>query len=315
MSNRPIMFSRFTTQIIGLVGPKYYYKLPSNINVSRHLHDQGIFGKTKAADAGRYAFLAPIKQGQRHSGVDKGPKYLKDFIPREVEIVDPLADLKLPTQQQGSIADPAAVSLLTKKLHESIVEKSTNYLKQYKSMPSILTLGGDHSLALGSVSAVASVCAQAVTMNDLSSLPFKNPELVVIWVDAHHDIHIPTSDARLFHAVIASGLLGIGRKAWTELKDFGWVFDDKYLPQGKKSFVQHGHLAYIGLSKSYADFVRNEDKERYVRLYEMKDIINANRNITKIIQECIQEVDPKGTHPIYLSFDIDAIPYGEIAHT
>ena len=45
----------------------------------------------------------------------------------------------------------------------------------------------------------------------------------------------------------------------------------------------------------------------YVIIREMTDIIDANRNMIIIIQDCMQAVDPTGARPIYLSFDIDAI--------
>lgn len=88
------MFSRLLSQLNAFVGLKPICKLPSSISIGRRLHDQVIFGKTKA-DEGGYVFLAPTEHGQPRSGVAKGPNYLKRFIPPKVQIVDPLASLEL----------------------------------------------------------------------------------------------------------------------------------------------------------------------------------------------------------------------------
>ena len=274
-----------------------------------------MIGKKRAEEVG-YVFLAPIKHGQPRLGVDKGPNTLKQYcLPPLVQVVDPLANLMFPPQGSEKfplstnsvpINDPTAVGMSNFTLHRSIVDESTKFLYKHRRLPSILTIGGDHSLSIGSVSAVANLCAQAIDAR-LQGLPFSDPELVVIWVDTHADINTPsTTLSGNLHGCSLSLLVGLDCKAWGELKCFDWAYDPKHLPHRQTTFVQAGGLAYIGLRDVDKAEERIINDNRIVS-YNMGAINNAGRNVKKIIAACLESVDPKGTRPILLSFDIDAI--------
>lgn len=85
---------------------------------------------------------------------------------------------------------------------------------------------------------------------------------------------------------------------------FDWAFGST--PPGKTSFLQVGHLVYIGLravDKGEKDIIA----DNRIVSYNMNAVNGAGRNMKKIIAACLESVDPKGTRPILLSFDIDAI--------
>ena len=129
----------------------------------------------------------------------------------------------------------------------------------------------------------------------------------MIWVDAHADINTPsTTMSGNLHGCPLSLLIGLDSKTWRELESFNWAFDSKYLPPGKTTFMEAGRLAYIGL-RDLDDAEKDIIADKGIVAYDMSAVNAADRNMTKIINQCLQSVDPKGTRPIRLSFDIDAI--------
>ncbi len=77
-----------------------------------------------------------------------------------------------------------------------------------------LVIGGDHSCAAGTWSAVA----QALRNR---SAPGKTGSLGLIWIDAHLDAHTPdTSDSQAPHGMPLAALLGHGSEGMTHL--YGW---------------------------------------------------------------------------------------------
>lgn len=260
--------------------------------------------------------MGTIKHGQNKQGVDEGPHALgkRCRFPPRVQVVDPIAkggqlplgieQVTLSTNQQAPILNPTAVGESNLVLHQAIVEKAMGFLDKHRQLPSLLTLGGDHSLAIGSVSAVAAVCAQAVSKG-LPDLSFSDPELVLIWVDAHADINTPSMTwSGKLHGCPVSLLLGLDQEGWRELKHFDWAHG--CLPSGQAAFAQAKHLAYIGLRD--VDEAEKEILAKHsIVAYDMEAVKAAGRDMKKIIRDCIGRADPTGTRPIHLSFDIDAI--------
>jgi arginase len=81
-----------------------------------------------------------------------------------------------------------------------------------------LTLGGDHSIGMATVSGACSVY----------------PNLGVIWVDAHADINtVESTDSGNLHGMPVSFLLGLGSK----VKEFEWL----------KPCLKVNKIVYIGL--------------------------------------------------------------------
>lgn len=90
-----------------------------------------------------------------------------------------------------------------------------------------LVLGGDHSCAVGTWSAVAQFLDPAGPLG-------------LIWIDAHLDAHTPqTSDSQAPHGMPLAALLGHGSKGMAEL--YGW--------RGK---LRPEHIVLIG-ARSYED--------------------------------------------------------------
>lgn len=293
------MLSRLSKQLSAFVVPKPSHKLPPiGITIGRRrLHDN-------EDGSGDYAFLGRFQHGQGRNGVQRGPDVLRTFLPPTVRTFNPISPLphrieQVPVSGNNNtvIHDPKAVGEANLILYKSMLEETSQYLDKNGRLPSILLLGGDHSLGLGSIGAVSTLCAQAVSKG-VKGLPFSNPELVVVWVDAHDDVLTPFSTrSGNLHGCPVSPLLGWGEKAWKELKHFDWAFDRKYLPPGQASFVQARRLAYIG----FRGDVRHPD----ILSFSMNEVTRVG--MEEVIKRCLQAVDPEGTRPIHLSFDIDAM--------
>lgn len=115
----------------------------------------------------------------------------------------------------------------------------------------VLTLGGDHSIAIGTVSGIAKATRERI-----------GREIAVIWVDAHADINIPEdSYSGNIHGMPLAFLTGL---ATEERKDiFGWLEGDHLISKRK--------LVYIGLR----DVDRAEKKllkEHGIKAFSMHDI-------------------------------------------
>jgi arginase len=115
----------------------------------------------------------------------------------------------------------------------------------------VLTLGGDHSIAIGTVSGTAKAVRERL-----------GKDIAVIWVDAHADINTPeTSDSGNIHGMPVSFLTGLATEEREDV--FGWIKEDHRISTKK--------LVYIGLR----DIDKGEKKilkEHGIKAFSMHDI-------------------------------------------
>lgn len=138
-----------------------------------------------------------------------------------------------------------------------------------------VTLGGDHSLAMGTISGTLSV----------------HPETCVIWVDAHADINtIESTESGNIHGMPVSFLLGLGSK----ISEFSWV----------KPLLKAEHLVYIGLRDVDAGEKRIL-RENNIKAFSMHEV--DKYGIGKVVEMALDHVNPNRDRPIHLSFDVDAL--------
>lgn len=170
---------------------------------------------------------------------------------------------------------PRAVSAVTKQLSSQVYEHA-------REGRFVLTLGGDHSIAIGTISGTAKATRERL-----------NREIAVIWVDAHADINTPeTSDSGNIHGMPVAFLTGLAKD--DKDKPFGWLEDIHKLNVNK--------LVYIGLR----DVDRGEKKilrENNIKAFSMHDI--DRYGIGKIMDMALGWIG--SDTPIHLSFDVDAL--------
>lgn len=140
--------------------------------------------------------------------------------------------------------NPRAVSAVTQKLSQQVYEHA-------REGRCVLTLGGDHSIAIGTVSGTAKAIKERL-----------GREMAVIWVDAHADINTPeSSDSGNIHGMPVAFVTGLAKEKREDI--FGWLQDDHMLSLKK--------LVYIGLR----DVDRGEKqilRENGIRAFSMHDI-------------------------------------------
>jgi arginase len=170
---------------------------------------------------------------------------------------------------------PRAVSAVTEALSKQVYDHA-------KEGRFVLTLGGDHSIAIGTISGTAKAIRERL-----------GREMAVIWVDAHADINTPeTSDSGNIHGMPVAFLTGLA----SDKPDapFGWLKDEHRVSVKK--------LVYIGLR----DVDRGEKKilrENGIKAFSMHDI--DRHGIGKVMDMALGWIG--SDTPIHLSFDIDAL--------
>ena len=125
---------------------------------------------------------APIDAGQKRAGCLMGPAaYRVAGLAREVEGlghgVDDWGDLVLGDLPDATCANPAVHSLPQVLAWTDLLADKVDDALSQGGLPIIL--GGDHSLALGSVSGAATYAKRA------------GRPLFLLWLDAHSDFHTP----------------------------------------------------------------------------------------------------------------------------
>ena len=223
----------------------------------------------------------PLDLGANRRGVDMGPSALRvtGLADRMREIgydVKDFGDVDVPLPEECDIGEPnKKYAEDIKEVCEDVCEMVLKALKQGR-LP--VVLGGDHSLAMGSIAATAKFHRE------------KKKKVGVIWFDAHGDMNTPEStNSGNVHGMPLAHVLGMGDK---ELASIG----------GFAPKVDEANCALVGVR----DLDEREKKlihDSGVRVFTMKDI--DQRGAGKVMEEAI-EVASKGTAGIHVSFDIDA---------
>ncbi len=145
-----------------------------------------------------------------------------------------------------------------------------------------LVLGGDHSVAMGSVAGVAAHYRKT------------NEKIGLIWIDAHADMNTPeTSPSGNVHGMPLAALIGLGAKELTHIAGFAPKVDPE-------------NVAIVGL-RSVDDQEAETVRRTGVHAFTMRDI--DERGMRAVMQEAIAYATA-GTAGFHLSFDMDAVdPY------
>ncbi|SGV61277.1 Arginase [Staphylococcus aureus] len=231
--------------------------------------------KTKAIDI----IGAPSTFGQRKLGVDLGPTAI-----RYAGLISRLKQLDLDVYDKGDIKVPA---VNIEKFHseqkglrnyDEIIDVNQKLNKEVSAsiennrFP--LVLGGDHSIAVGSVSAI--------------SKHYNN--LGVIWYDAHGDLNIPEeSPSGNIHGMPLRILTGEGPKELLELNS---------------NVIKPENIVLIGmrdLDKGERQFIKGHN----IKTFTMSDIDKLG--IKEVIENTIEYLKSRNVDGVHLSLDVDAL--------
>ena len=224
----------------------------------------------------------PIDLGADRRGVDMGPSALRIAgLQAKLEAlgykVEDNGDIKIEIMERQKIKNPKLKYLdeilKTSKLLAEKIEK----VLEKGDFP--LCIGGDHSMALGTISGIASYCKK------------RKMRLGVIWIDAHSDMNTDeTSPSGNIHGMPLAALLGLG---CDELVNF-LGFSPKLHPE---------NCALIGI-RSIDETEKINIKKLKVPIYTMNDIdkLGIHRIIAKVLKQFREKVDH-----IHISFDLDSV--------
>ncbi|MBX7134900.1 MAG: arginase [Fimbriimonadaceae bacterium] len=151
-----------------------------------------------------------------------------------------------------------------------------------------LVLGGDHSLAIGSVSGALQACGE---------------DLAVLWIDAHVDLNIPaTSGSGNLHGMPVSALMG--RESGVEgLRDQQWrQLLDEIVPPTR---MPRDSFAWIGLRD--ADQGERDALKDLPACFAttMQDVDRFG--IERVVREFGTWMRQRGRTNLWISFDVDAL--------
>ncbi|HVF88746.1 MAG TPA: arginase [Blastocatellia bacterium] len=140
-----------------------------------------------------------------------------------------------------------------------------------------VVLGGDHSIAIGSVAGLAAYYRK------------RSQRVGIIWLDAHSDINTPLdSPSGNIHGMPLAALLGHGAKELTDVAGFA----PKVLPE---------NTAIIG-ARSVDPGEREILKTLNIRVFTMSEL--DERGMGPVVQEAI-EIASRNTAGIHVTFDMD----------
>lgn len=220
----------------------------------------------------------PMDFGQDRRGVDMGPSAI-----RYSRLHQRLADNDIETEDAGNIEVPnpetAKIKNMKLKYIDEILETSKKtadmVCKAIEDGTLPLVLGGDHSIALGSVTGTSKALKK----------------IGLIWIDAHGDFNTEeTTPSGNIHGMILAALLGIGDKRLVELGGF----TPKVAPE---------NVVLIG-ARSIDKEEKILIKQSGINVFTMHDIDRFG--MMNVMQKALK-LAGTGTRGVHLSFDMDVL--------
>jgi arginase len=221
---------------------------------------------------------APLDLGAGRRGVDMGPsaiRYagLRQHLSEKLGLrVDDLGNVDAPVAESTEMGD--ARSRFLEQILDLCEEVATLVAEAARRGAMPLVLGGDHSVALGSLVGMASVHGPGG----------------VLWVDAHADLNTPeTSPSGNVHGMALAAALGFGGPGFARE---GWR-----LPA-----VEPGRLALVGI-RSIDDGERELLGRLDAKVFTMSDVDRLG------IEPCVREAlaHAAGGSFLHVSLDMDAV--------
>jgi arginase len=223
--------------------------------------------------------------GADRRGVDMGPSAIRYADVNENleglghEVQD-LGDLDVIIPETQHFGDPHAKYL--KEISDACRQLANMVVKISEEGRTPLVLGGDHSIAMGTVSGMSEAFRR------------RGKSLGLIWFDAHADMNTPEiSPSGNVHGMPMAAILGYGPRELTHIFDFA----PKIQPQ---------HAVMVGI-REVDRLERELVKKSGVRVFTMKEI--DRRGIGSVLDEALSIVT-NGTDGFAATLDADFLdPY------
>jgi arginase len=246
---------------------------------------QGLAGKPGLGK--RVSILGvPLGFGCSMAGVDLGPAALRvaRLNQRVAQLgyeVRDLGDMRI--MRPAEMAEPNAKIKYLPEIASACEELALEVQNILKAGELPVTLGGDHSIAIGSISGV-------------SAFYRERQELVgLIWFDAHADMNTPeTSPSGNIHGMPLSALLGFGAPELTHVGGFAPKLDPRFC----------AHIGARDVDAGERELIRRLG----LRFFTMREI--DERGMAACIDDAIA-IAAKAPAGYCVTFDVDALDPGD----
>ncbi|MFQ3544952.1 arginase [Halobacillus rhizosphaerae] len=225
----------------------------------------------------------PMDLGQMRRGVDMGPSAIRyaGMIERLEElkyVIDDLGDIDIPRperNQSEKLDNLRNLNEVAEGSHRLAVE--VDKVVEKGRFP--LVLGGDHSIAMGTLAGIAK--------------HYEN--LGVIWYDAHGDLNTgDSSPSGNIHGMPLAVSLGIGHEKLTNILD--------YQPK-----IKPENVVIVG-ARSLDEGERVLIEEKGMKVFTMHEV--DSMGMPKVMEETIQYLKDR-TDGVHLSLDLDGLDPNE----
>ena len=225
----------------------------------------------------------PLDLGASRRGVDMGPFAVRytdlrarlESLGHEVEDAGNVAVPFREDAERGGKSGPRYLGAITEVCQRVATE--TRRALERQTVP--LVLGGDHSLAAGSVAGAAAHFAA------------RGERIGVIWLDAHGDLHTPVSSlSGNVHGMPLAHLLGHGDPVFANIA-------------GVKPAVRAEHVALVGIRDLDAP-EREHARAWGLDVQTMRQL--DERGVRTVMEQAIATASA-GTAGIWVSFDMDCL--------
>lgn len=225
---------------------------------------------------------APLDLGAGRRGVDMGPSAIRvaNLDARLSALGYQVSDLgNVAVEQPESVDEGPSSARYLAQIARTCTRLATTVDKALAASKTPVVLGGDHSVAIGTVSGVARHFRK------------RKQSIGLIWIDAHADMNTPeTSPSGNVHGMPLACLIGLGPHPLTHIFNYAPKVDPR-------------NVVLVGI-RDVDQLEKPHVKNSGVHAFTMRDI--DERGIKDIIKEAI-EIACAGTAGFHLSFDMDSV--------
>ncbi|UOY87605.1 arginase [Bacillus glycinifermentans] len=224
----------------------------------------------------------PMDLGQLRRGVDMGPSAIRcagvnerlESLSRDIEDLGDITIGQREDEREGGESASEELRNLKAITNASLkLAQTVDKIVASDSFP--LVLGGDHSIAIGTLAGLAK--------------HYQN--LGVIWYDAHADVNTKeTSPSGNIHGMPLAISMGVGHERLTGI-------------YGDGAKVKPDNIVIIG-ARSLDDGEKKLIREKGIKVYTMHEIDRLG--MTRVMEETIEYLRER-TDGVHLSLDLDAL--------
>jgi arginase len=220
------------------------------------------------------------------AGVDIGPAALRvarlnQRIAQLGYEVRDLGDMRVP--RPPYLSQPGAKAVYLQEISSACEEVALEVGTILNSGEIPLVLGGDHSIAIGSIAGVSSYYRE------------REQQVGLIWFDAHADMNTPdSSPSGNIHGMPLSALLGYGARELTHVAGFAPKLDPRYCAHIGARDVDQGERALI--------------RQLGIRFFTMREI--DERGISACMDDAIA-IASQAPAGYCVTFDVDVLDPGD----